>query len=101
MATTDYHHGEMDIQDQTNTWNGFLVASTWSGLIIILSVAYATFAVAIGMDWMVSLGICAVIGFAAGFLLNLGGRWMATMVGLIVLALVIQGFIGLFGLLLG
>jgi len=53
------------------------------------------------MDWMVSLGICAVIGFAAGFLLNLGGRWMATMVGLIVLALIVQGFIGLFGLLLG
>lgn len=100
MATTDYQHGEMDIQGQTDTWNGFLVASTWSGLIIILSVAHATFAVAIGMDWMVSLGICAVIGFAAGFFMDLGGRWMATMVGLIVLALIIQGFIGLFGLFL-
>lgn len=100
MATSEYQHGEMDIQDQTNTWSGFLTASTWGGLIIILTVAYATFAIAIGMNWMIALGLCAIIGLAAGMLLNMGGRWLATLAGLVVLALIVQGFIGLFGLFL-
>jgi hypothetical protein len=39
----------------------------------------------------------AIVGFAAGLLMNLGGRWMATVVVLIGLALVVQAFIWLFG----
>ena len=97
MATSEYHHGEMDIHDQEATWHGFIVGSTWGGLMIILAIGYAVLAVAIGMNWMIALGLMTVLGFAAGLFLNLGGRWMATMVLLIVLALVVQGFIWLFG----
>tara|TARA_R110000823_G_scaffold85990_1_gene192558 strand:- start:295 stop:597 length:303 start_codon:yes stop_codon:yes gene_type:complete len=97
MATSEYHHGEMDIKAQESTWHGFITGSTWGGLLIILSVGYAVLAVAIGMNWMVSLGLMTVLGFAAGIFLNMGGRWMATMVLLIILALVVQGFIWLFG----
>lgn len=100
MATSDYQHGEMDIQDQSATWSGFLTASTWSGLITILVVAYSTFALAMGMNWMIALGLCAIVGVAAGMLLNMGGRWLATLAGLILLALIVQGFIALFGLFL-
>ena len=100
MATSEYHHGDMDIEAQKATWHGFIVGSTWGGLMIVLSVGYAVLAVAIGMNWMISLGIMAVVGLAAGLFLNMGGRWMATLVLLIILALVVQGFIGLFGLLL-
>ena len=100
MATSEYHHGDMDIEAQEATWHGFIVGSTRGGLITVLSVGYAVLAVAIGMNWMISLGIMAVVGLAAGLFLNLGGRWMATLVLLIILALVIQGFIALFGLML-
>jgi len=100
MATSEYHHGEMDIQAQQSTWDGFITGSVWGGLLIILSVGYAVLAVAIGMNWMVSLGLMAIVGFAAGLFLNLGARWMATMVLLILLALVVQGFIWLFSVLL-
>ena len=69
-------------------------------MLTVLSVGYAVLAVAIGMNWMISLGLMAIVGFGVGLFLNMGGRWMATMVLLILLALVVQGFIWMFGVLL-
>ena len=98
MAASEYKRGEMDISDQKATWDGFIIGSIWGGLITILVVGYATLAIAIGLNWMVSLGLMAVVGIVSGLLLNLGGRWMACVVILIVLALIVQAMIGLFGL---
>ncbi len=98
-SQNDYHHGDMDITNQESTWKGFLTFSLWGGLITILTVGYATLAVAIGMNWLVSLGIMAAVGIAAGLLMNMGGRWMATVVLLIIVALIVQGAITLFGVL--
>ena len=97
MASHDYHHGDMDISDQKATWDGFLTGSVWGGLIIVLMVGHAVLSIAIGMNWAISLGLMAIVGFAAGVLMNLGGRWMATVVVLIVLALIVQAMIWLFG----
>ena len=97
MATSEYHHGEMDIKAQEDTWHGFIVGSTWGGLLTILSIGYAVLAIAIGMNWMIALGLMTVLGFAAGLFLNMGVRWMATMVLLVILALIVQAFIWLFG----
>jgi Bacterial aa3 type cytochrome c oxidase subunit IV len=97
MATHEYHRGEMNIQDQKATWGGFITGSVWGGLIIILMVGHATLAIAIGLPWAVSLGIMAIVGFGAGVLMNLGGRWMATVVVMIFLALLVQAMIWLFG----
>lgn len=96
MASQEYHRGEMDIHAQKATWDGFMVGSVWGSLIIIMTVGYATLAIAIGLPWLVSLGLMAILGFGAGVLMNLGGRWMATVVVLIVLALIVQAFIWLF-----
>lgn len=100
MASQEYHRGEMDIHAQQSTWDGFIAGSTWGSLITIMVVGYATLAIAIGLPWLVSLGLMALVGFGAGFFLNLGGRWMATVVVMIVLALIVQGFIWLFSVLL-
>ena len=97
MASQEYHHGEMEIRDQKATWDGFITGSVWGGLIIILMVGHATLAIAIGMNWAVSLGLMALVGCGAAVLMNLGGRWMATVVVLIVLALIVQAMIWLFG----
>ena len=96
MASQEYHRGEMDIHAQKATWDGFMAGSVWGSLIIIMTVGYATLAIAIGLPWLVSLGLMAILGFGAGVLMNLGGRWMATVVVLIVLALIVQAFIWLF-----
>jgi Bacterial aa3 type cytochrome c oxidase subunit IV len=97
MSQHEYHRGEMDISDQTATWKGFITGSTWGGLLIILSVGYATLALALGMNWMIALGLMAAVGVLAGLFLNLGGRWMATVVLLAGMALLVQGCIALFG----
>ena len=97
MATHDFHRGEMDIRDQKSTWDGFLTGSAWGGLIIVLMVGHAVLAIAIGLNWATSLATMAIVGFAAGLFLNLGGRWMATVVVMIVLALIVQAMIWLFG----
>jgi hypothetical protein len=98
-SQNDYHHGDMDITDQKATWTGFLNFSLWGGLITILTVGYATLAVAMGLNWMIALGIMAVVGILAGLFMNMGGRWMATVVLLVILALIVQGCIWLFGVL--
>ena len=100
MAASEYHRGEMDITDQKATWDGFIIGSIWGSLLVILTVGYATLAIASGMNWMVSLGLMAIFGVVAGLVMNLGGRWMATVVLMVILALVVQLFIALFGLVL-
>ena len=100
MAASEYHRGDMDISAQKATWDGFMVGSIWGSLLIILTVGYATLAVAIGMNWMIALGLMTVFGIVSGLVMNLGGRWMATVVLVVVLALVVQLFIALFGLVL-
>ena len=100
MAASEYHRGEMDITDQKATWDVFIIGSIWGSLLVILTVGYATLALAIGMNWMVSLGLMAIFGVVAGLVMNLGGRWMATVVLMVILALVVQLFIALFGLVL-
>lgn len=97
MATSDYNRGEMDITGQKATWDGFIKGSTWGSMIIILSVGYATLTVAMGMNWMIALGLMAVVGIGGGMFMKMGARWMATVVLMIALALVVQGFIWLFG----
>jgi hypothetical protein len=100
MATHEYHHGEMDIHDQKATWDGFITGSVWGGLMIVLTVGHAVLAVAIGLNWAVSLGLMTLVGIGAGLFLNLGGRWMATVVVLFILGLIVQGFIWLFAVFL-
>lgn len=100
MASQEYHRGEMDISGQKATWDGFITGSVWGSLITIMIVGYATLAVAIGLHWTVSLGLMAIVGSGSGLLMNLGGRWMATVVVMIVLALIVQAFIWLFSVIL-
>lgn len=97
MASHEYHRGEMDISGQKATWDGFITGSVWGSLIIILMLGHATLAIAIGLNWAVSLGLMTILGVAAGLLMNLGGRWMATVVVLVILALITQALIWLFG----
>jgi hypothetical protein len=98
MASREYHHGEMDIQAQQATWHGFIVGGTWAALLTFLIIGYSTLAVALGVNWMISLGLMAVFGLAVGLFLNLGGRWIATVVLLVLAPLVPQALIWLFTL---
>ena len=90
MATSDYTHGEMNIDSQASTYASFMRAGMWGAIIILLMLAYATFTLSIGMHWLVALSICAGSGIALGLFMGLGGAWVATIIGLAGLALFIQ-----------
>ena len=97
MAASEYHHGEMDIHDQQATWDGFIKGTTWGSLILALMLGHAVMTIALGLHWAVSLGLMALVGIGSGIVLNLGGRWYATLVILLLTGLFVQVMIWLFG----
>ena len=97
MAASEYHHGEMDIHDQQATWNGFIKGTTWGSLILALMLGHALMTIALGLHWAVSLGLMALVGIGSGVVLNLGGRWYATLVILLLTGLFVQFMIWMFG----
>ena len=90
MAPSDYTRGEMDISDQSSTWKGFMAATLWGSAITCLILAYVTFTLALGMNWMVALVVCAGAGLIGGLLMGMGGAWIATVIGLSALAVIVQ-----------
>jgi cation transporter-like permease len=85
MAHSGAHHGGMNIHDQKQTFHGFLVASLWLGTQIIMVVALATLAFAIGAGWWAGLAAFVAIGVAVGLLFKMSGAWWATLIAQTVL----------------
>ena len=90
MAGSDYVHGEMEISEQERTWSGFVTFTVWGAALIILILAYSTLTVAMGMHWVVALGLCVIGGFAAGWAMKMGAAWNATVLVLAGLAVIVQ-----------
>lgn len=91
-----YVRGEMDITTQKSTWEGFMKVSLWASFIIVLVLGYATLTLtAIGMNWAVALGLMAIVGIAGGLFMSMGGAWIVTVVGLVILAVFLQIIIAL------
>ncbi|MAP93901.1 MAG: aa3-type cytochrome c oxidase subunit IV [Ponticaulis sp.] len=86
----EYVRGEMNIDTQKATWEGFMTVAKWSGVMLILAVAYATFTLTMGMNWMIALGILAITGFVLGLVMELGSGWNVAIVSLVVIAVVLQ-----------
>lgn len=90
MAGSDYVHGEMEISEQERTWNGFVTFSVWGSALIMLILAYSSLTVAMGMNWMVALGLCLIGGFLTGWGMKMGAAWSATVLVLAGLAVLVQ-----------
>ena len=92
MAQTGAHGGNVDIQDQKDTFHGFLTASVWGCGLIAQSVALLTLAFAIGAGWWAGFVAFAAIGVAVGLVFRMSGVYWAVQVALWVL-LVLGGLI--------
>jgi hypothetical protein len=84
--------GQMDIQDQKETFHGFLMASVWTSGLIAQSVMLLTLAFAIGLGWWAGFVAFVLIGIVVGSVFKLSGVYWATQVALWVL-LAIGGLI--------
>ncbi len=98
MASSEYTHGDMNVDSQKSMYAGTMKAGLWGALIILLGLAYATFTLSIGMNWLVALVICAGAGLAIGFGMGMGGAWIATVIAMTGFALFLQLLITLFRL---
>lgn len=98
MADSNYVRGEMNIAGQKSTWDGFMKAGVWGGFATLLIVAYLTFTLAIGMNWLVSLVLVTGVGLVGGLAMGMGGAWIAVIIGLAALAVFVQIIITLFGM---
>ena len=96
----EYVRGEMNIDTQKATWEGFMTVAKWSGVMLILAVAYATFTLTMGMNWLVAMALLAIVGIAGGFFMGMGSAWIVTVVGLCVVGIFLQIIIWIAQLLL-
>jgi len=91
----------MDIQDQKETFGGFLSATVWTCGLIAQIVALTTLAFAIGAGWWAGFAAFVAIGVAIGLAFRLGAGYWATQVVLIVLlglgGMIIPAVSGLMG----
>jgi hypothetical protein len=90
----------MDMSARRGMWSGFGTFTAWGSLLILLTVGYATFVITMNVPWIGALIGFAAFGVVAGLIMNLGGAWIATVVGLVVLALFIQFLVWLGGVLI-
>jgi len=85
MASHSDTRGQMDIQDQKDTFNGFLSATVWTCGLIAQAVALLTLAFAIGAGWWAGFAAFVVIGAALGLVFRLSGVYWASQIALWVL----------------
>jgi type IV secretory pathway VirB6-like protein len=94
-------HGQMDIQDQKETFHGFLMASVWTCGLIAQSVMLLTLAFAIGLGWWPGFVAFVLIGVVIGSVFRLSGVYWATQVALWVLlgigGLIVPALTGMMG----
>jgi len=80
----------MDMAAKRNMWTAFGTFVAWGSLILMLTVGYAVFTITMHIPWIGAMIGFAAFGIAAGLFMNLGGAWIATVIGLCVLGLFIQ-----------
>ena len=85
----------MDMSARRGMWNGFGAFALWGSMLTIIVIGYATFTLTMGVPWIGALIGFAGFGIATGLLMKMGGAWIATVVGLCVLAVFLQALIWL------
>ncbi|MGB0261275.1 MAG: aa3-type cytochrome c oxidase subunit IV [Henriciella sp.] len=100
MAASDYTHGEMNVEAQSSMYDSVMRAGAWGSIIILIGLAYSTFTLSMGMNWLIALVLSAGAGVAIGLGMGFGAAWIVTIIALSGLAIFIQALIFLFSLLL-
>jgi hypothetical protein len=85
----------MAMEEKRRLWRGFGRASAWFLLHLLMIVAYLTFVLAAGADWLGSLIVIAALGLIAGWLLRLGAAWNGFVAAFAVAVCVLRGAVAL------
>jgi hypothetical protein len=93
MASHDdhYHHGEMEIADQSATYAGFLVASQWGCVLVGASVLCMSLIWGAHVPWLQAVLGCGALSIVAGLGMKMGNSFTITSVALTVIGLIAGG----------
>ncbi len=80
MAQTGGARGNMEIQDQKDTFKAFLSSSVWVGTLTTQIVALLTLAFAIGAGWWAGWVAFVALGILAGLIFRLSSVYWAAQV---------------------
>lgn len=101
MAQSGAHDDGMNIDDQRETFSGFMTATVWVSAHIAQAVALLTLAFAIGAGWWAGVAVYIFIGIAAGVLFKMQGAWWAAQIAqwvlLILGGLIVPALSGMMG----
>ncbi|MGB6229892.1 MAG: aa3-type cytochrome c oxidase subunit IV [Litorimonas sp.] len=98
MAGTNpnYERGEMDIEDHSETFGGFMSMSVYGGAAIIVTLLFPILVFGVNLAWPAALLTTLVLGVIIGVVMKFKAQWYAVLVGM---ALFLGVAIGLLSLL--
>ncbi len=85
MADTNYNRGEMEIDDQEDTFGGFMSMSMYGGAIIIVALLAPIMIFAMNIAWPVAFLSSVILGVLIGIILKFQARWYVLLVAVAVL----------------
>lgn len=91
MAThSDFTSGDMPVEGQNKTFDGFVGATKWGTGIIIMICLYAILTFAVKLAWMSALIATFVVGVLYGMGLKMKTGWYALVFGLAVFGAIVS-----------
>jgi hypothetical protein len=95
-SDAEFHHGEMNIDEQAATFHLFMRMTVWGSALLAVTLIFLTLHfTAVGLAWFVALPIAFVVGVLIGLGLGMKAAWYATLVGLGALMALIGGLVAL------
>ena len=79
-GNSDFNRGEMPIEAQSKTFDGFMVGTVYGGAAIGVILLFPILMFAAGFSWLPSLVATVVVGILIGIGLKLKGAWYATLI---------------------
>jgi hypothetical protein len=70
MAASDYHHGDMDVSEQSSTYHLFLGLTKWGSFIVALLVTFLSIWFCTRLGFMGAAALSVVAGGAIGYFLK-------------------------------
>jgi len=88
-GTSNYKRGEMNVDDHTGTFGGFMDGTKYGGAAIALVVILPTLIFAVGIHWFSALIATFILGVVMGVAMKLKGAWYGGLIATSILVAIV------------
>lgn len=93
MASDEYQRGQMDVREQENTFNSFMVVGVWSTALTSIAVLFLVLVFAMGWGVMGAVAAVFIAGLVSGLMVKLPSSWYVVLTVTCVLTLVVSAVV--------